>query len=251
MRPRFYPVADERPAPTTINPSQYLHDLHEPLPFAIRFASAPVVAAALCRQGTSPEYGDTPEKGRPSGSVKELSRVYQCLAIGKVQGRPARVFSAISESKPTLHLVQSSAPESTNVFRLRSINQARPKLSNAVPEPAPHIARSFKALAFALPTGFVTSVRRDISPIIIPESYVSIVFVTFVFVFTRPLVYMEERSVRELSLTNLVVDRCVFEYCWNRTLERYWFLLQNTLAVTLPSMYDPSARTVIVGGAGA
>ena len=147
--------------------------------------------------------------------------------------------------------MQGSAPESTNAFRLRSIKQARPKLSSAVPEPASHIARSFKALAFALPTGFVTSVRRDISPIIIPESYVSIVFVTFVFVFTRPLAYMEERSVRELSLTNLVVDRCVFEYYWNRTLERYWFLLQNTLAVTLPSMYVPSTRTVIVGGAGA
>ena len=58
---------------------------------------------------------------------------------------------------------------------------------------------------------------------------------------------MEERPVRELSLTNLVVDRCVFEYWWNRSLERYRFLLQNTLVVTLPSMDVQSIRTVIVG----
>ena len=56
----FILFADERPAPTTINPSQYLRDVHQPPPFAIRFASAPVVAGALCRQGTTAEYHGTP-----------------------------------------------------------------------------------------------------------------------------------------------------------------------------------------------
>ena len=68
FRPPSYPLnigtvlsrADERPAPTTINPSQYVRDIHWPLPFAIRFASAPVAEAVLCRQGTTAEYGDSP-----------------------------------------------------------------------------------------------------------------------------------------------------------------------------------------------
>ena len=47
--------ADERPASTTANPPQSVCDLHRPLPCAIRFASAPVVAGALCRQGTTAE----------------------------------------------------------------------------------------------------------------------------------------------------------------------------------------------------
>ena len=63
------------------------------------------------------------DNGSPSGSVSGLSRVYQCLAIGKVQGRSTWFFGAISESKPTLHLVQDSAPELTNAFPLRSIEQ--------------------------------------------------------------------------------------------------------------------------------
>ena len=58
--PRSYPVADERPAPTSINPSQRVRDLHQPLPFAIRSASPPVVEAARCRRGTTAAYDDTP-----------------------------------------------------------------------------------------------------------------------------------------------------------------------------------------------
>ena len=92
-----------------IIPSQYLRDLHQPLPRAIRFASAPVIEAALCRQGTSQNMTTALDKGRPSGSVRELGRVYQCLAIRDVQGRTARFFGAISESKPTLQLAQGSA----------------------------------------------------------------------------------------------------------------------------------------------
>ena len=57
----FILFADEIPAPTTINPSQYLRDVHQPPPFAIRFASAPVVAGALCRQGTTAEYHGSPD----------------------------------------------------------------------------------------------------------------------------------------------------------------------------------------------
>ena len=56
----FILFADERPAPTTINPSQYLRDVHQPPPFAIRFASAPVVAGALRHQGTTAEYHSCP-----------------------------------------------------------------------------------------------------------------------------------------------------------------------------------------------
>ena len=41
-------------------------------------------------------------KGSPSGSVRDLSRVYQSLTIWKVQGRSARFFGAITASEPTL-----------------------------------------------------------------------------------------------------------------------------------------------------
>ena len=87
-----------------------------------------------------------------------------------------RCFGAISELKPTLQLVQGSAPKLTNAFPLRSTRQAGPKLSNAVLKPTSR--DRFKAVAFALPTGFATFVGREISLIIIPaSSYVSIVFV--------------------------------------------------------------------------
>ena len=57
--PRSYSIADERPASTAINPPQCALDFHQPLPFTIRFASAPVVEAALCHQGIAAEYDDT------------------------------------------------------------------------------------------------------------------------------------------------------------------------------------------------
>ena len=52
--------ADEGPASTTANPPQSVSDPHRPLPFAICSASAPVVAGALCRQGTTAEYDGMP-----------------------------------------------------------------------------------------------------------------------------------------------------------------------------------------------
>jgi len=57
--PKFYPIADERPAPTTTNPSQRLRNLHQPLPLEIRFAGSSIVEAAFCHQGTTAEYDDT------------------------------------------------------------------------------------------------------------------------------------------------------------------------------------------------
>jgi hypothetical protein len=57
--PRLHLVADERPAPATVNPPQRVRHFHHLLPLAIRFTSPSIVEAAICHQGTAAEYDDT------------------------------------------------------------------------------------------------------------------------------------------------------------------------------------------------